>query len=141
MRKMPCRDSGRAFRRFLRRLRRTVTAAVSITIAFPGSIAVTFAGVVAATVLGMVAIAIAITIPIAAAVRLVVTSCGREFVSGEGNPGKQVAGSFRTAGIVTALLGGNRIIQHWNDQLGRPFQTDDGELTEGDVKFLVYVAG
>ena len=85
--------------------------------------------------MGLVAGLIAI-----AAVFLLGAAAWGELVCGKGNSGKYLARVFGAAGIVTAFFGGNGIIQHRNDQLGVPFQTDNGELPQGDKEPLPVAA-
>ena len=61
-----------------------------------------------------------------------VTAGRCELGSGEGNLAEHFAGILGAAGAVAAFLGRQRIIQHRNDQLRIPLQTDDGELTQCD---------
>ena len=54
----------------------------------------------------------------------VVAAFGRKLHRREGDPAEHFAGILTAAGIVAAFLGGNGVIQHRNDQLGFPLQTD-----------------
>ena len=65
---------------------------------------------------------------------IIVAAGGGELLSGEGDPGEELAGILRTAaaGGIAAFLGGDGVIQHRHDQLGIPLQTDDGELAQCD---------
>ena len=74
----------------------------------------------------------------AAVILLSVTSFWRKLGSGEGNAAEHLAWVFRAAGVIAAFLGGNAVIQHGNNKLCIPFQTNDGELTEGDVEFPLF---
>ena len=60
----------------------------------------------------------------------VITAHRIEFCGREGDPGEHLAGIFGAAGIVTAFLCGQTVIQHRHDQLSGAFQTDDGELPQ-----------
>ena len=62
---------------------------------------------------------------------LVVAAPGGKLTYREGNLGEQLAGVFGAAGIVAAFLGGYAVIQHWDDNLGIPLQSDDRELPQG----------
>ena len=66
--------------------------------------------------------------------------CGGELSSREGDPGENLTRIFGAAGIVTALLGGNGIIQHRHDDLGVPLQPDDGELPQRHQQSALFAA-
>ena len=53
-----------------------------------------------------------------------------ELIGREGDAAEHLAGIFSAAGIVTAFLAGNGIIQYRHHQLCIPLQPDDGELSE-----------
>jgi hypothetical protein len=57
---------------------------------------------------------------------------GSKLPGGEGNPGKQLAGIFRTADGVTAILGRKAVVQNGYNDLGIPLQANDGELTQSN---------
>ena len=61
-------------------------------------------------------------------VAILIAAGGGEGLSREGDLGEQLAGILRKARTVTAILGGNAVIQHRNYQLRIPFQPDNGEL-------------
>ena len=65
---------------------------------------------------------------------VVVAAGGGKLPGGEGNPGENFAGFFRQTRIVAAFFGGQGVIQHRDDQLGIPLQTDDGKLTQSYIK-------
>jgi len=65
---------------------------------------------------------------------LAVTAPGCELGSREGDAAEQLAGILGAAGGVTAFLGGNAVVHNRHDQLGVPFQPDDGELPQGDIE-------
>ena len=60
-----------------------------------------------------------------------VTGGGGEFLGRKGDSGEHFTGILPAAGIVTAFLAGNGIIQYRYHQLGIPLQSDDGELSQG----------
>ena len=66
-----------------------------------------------------------------------VAASGGELILREWDPGKHLAGIFPAAGGIAALLGGQTVVQHRNQQLGIPLQTDDGELTQGHQQLPV----
>ena len=65
---------------------------------------------------------------------VMVAAGGRELPGGEGDPGEHLAGIFRKTGIVTAFLGRDGIFQNRYNQLGIPFQTNDGKLAQGHIE-------
>lgn len=77
---------------------------------------------------------------LAATVRvfLIVAISGCELISGEGNPGEHFTGIFSTAGSVATFFGGNAVIQNRYDQLCISFQSNDGELSQGDEKPSIF---
>ena len=62
----------------------------------------------------------------------IVTTHWIELLSREGDPAEHLAGVFCTAGIVTAFLHGDAVLQHRNHQLGIPLQPDDGKLAQSN---------
>lgn len=66
------------------------------------------------------------------AVILIIATVGRKLGCGEGDAAEHLTGIFCTAGGIAALLGGNGVIQYRYDELCRPLQTNDGELSQRD---------
>jgi len=85
------------------------------------------------------------------AVGFLIAVSGSELGGGEGDPGEHLAGILGAAArILTAFFGGDGVIHYRDYQLGIPFQTNDGELAQGDEEpppvagedqFLVEQAG
>lgn len=70
-----------------------------------------------------------LTAPVVAAV---IAAAGGEPGGGEGDFAEHLAGIFGAARGFAAFLGGDCVVQNGNHQLGIPFQTNDGELPQGD---------
>ena len=60
--------------------------------------------------------------------RITATWC--KLVLWEWNTAEHLTGIFPAAGILTAHLGGNTIVQNRHQKLGIPFQTNNGKLTQ-----------
>ena len=66
---------------------------------------------------------------------------GREKLPyGEVDAAEDAAGIFAAGNAAGALLFRHTVVVHGDQQLGIPFQTDNGELTEGDVNSPVFTA-
>ena len=66
---------------------------------------------------------------------------GGEGIGREGDLVKEGAGVLgAAAGVGAALLGGDGVVEDRHDQLGRPLQTDDGELAQGHEEPLLVAA-
>ena len=65
---------------------------------------------------------------------------GRELCHGKRNLREHLTGILGGTAAVRALFAGDAVCQDRNDQLGIPFQADDGKLAQGNIELSVFTA-
>ena len=70
-----------------------------------------------------------------------ITAPWGKLVLRERNTAEHLTGIFPAAGILTAHLGGDTIVQNRHQKLGIPFQTNNGKLSQCDQQISVNVTG